>query len=127
MPDKRRNGGNMFKTLLKEVKEYKTASLITPVFMLLEVLMETLIPFLMASIIDKGVNTGNLSHIYQIGGLMIVIAVVGLLAGLAGGRFGAKASAGLAKNLREAMFNNIQTFSFANIDKFSTEIGRAHV
>lgn len=110
----------MLKTLLKEVKEYKTASLITPVFMLLEVLMETMIPFLMASIIDQGVNAGDLSYIYQVGGLMIVVAVLGLFAGLAGGRFGAKASAGFAKNLREAMFNHIQTFSFANIDKFST-------
>ncbi len=88
--------------------------------MLLEVLMETLIPYLMASIIDKGVNAGDIGHIYRIGGLMIVAAAIGLLAGMAGGRFGAKASAGLAKNLRESMFGHIQTFSFANIDKFST-------
>ena len=106
--------------LLKEVKEYKTASVITPIFMILEVLMETMIPFLMASIIDNGVNAGNLEHIYKVGGIMIIVALLGLLAGLAGGRFGAKASAGFAKNLREAMFNNIQTFSFANIDKYST-------
>lgn len=110
----------MLRTLMKEIKEYKTASIITPLFMLLEVLMETLIPFLMASIIDKGVNVGNPAHIYKVGGLMIVAAAIGLFAGLAGGRFGAKASAGFAKNLREAMFNHIQTFSFANIDKFST-------
>ena len=88
--------------------------------MLLEVLMETLIPYLMASIIDKGVNAGDIGHIYRIGGLMIVAAAIGLFAGMAGGRFGAKASAGLAKNLRESMFGHIQTFSFANIDKFST-------
>ena len=106
--------------LLKEVKEYKTASIITPIFMILEVLMETMIPFLMASIIDNGVNAGELEHIYKVGGIMIIVALLGLLAGLAGGRFGAKASAGFAKNLREAMFNNIQTFSFANIDKYST-------
>lgn len=106
--------------LLKQVKEYKTASVITPIFMILEVLMETMIPFLMASIIDNGVNAGNLEHIYKVGGIMIIVALLGLLAGLAGGRFGAKASAGFAKNLREAMFNNIQTFSFANIDKYST-------
>lgn len=106
--------------LLKEVKEYKTASIITPIFMILEVLMETMIPFLMASIIDNGVNAGKLEHIYKVGGIMIIVALLGLLAGLAGGRFGAKASAGFAKNLREAMFNNIQTFSFANIDKYST-------
>lgn len=88
--------------------------------MILEVMMETLIPFLMASIIDNGVNTGNISHIYRTGGLMIVAASIGLLAGMAGGRFGAKASTGLAKNLRASMFEHIQTFSFSNIDKFST-------
>ena len=110
----------MVKTLLKEVKEYKFASIITPCFMVLEVAMEMMIPFLMASIIDKGVEVGNMTHIYKVGGLMIVIAVIGLLAGLGGARYGAMASTGFAKNLREKMFNHIQTFSFANIDKFST-------
>lgn len=110
----------MIRTIAKEIKEYKWASIATPLFMLLEVLMETLIPYLMASIIDKGVNAGDIGHIYRIGGLMIVAAAIGLFAGMAGGRFGAKASAGLAKNLRESMFGHIQTFSFANIDKFST-------
>lgn len=110
----------MVRTLLKEVKEYKFVSIITPLFMILEVLMEMLIPFLMASIIDDGVNAGNMQHIYKVGGIMIVAAVVGLFAGMAGGKFGAKASAGFAKNLREAMFNHIQTFSFSNIDKYST-------
>ena len=110
----------MVKTLLKEVKEYKFASIITPCFMVLEVAMEMMIPYLMASIIDNGVEVGNMAHIYKMGGLMIVIAVVGLLAGLGGARYGAQASTGFAKNLREKMFNHIQTFSFANIDKFST-------
>ena len=110
----------MIKTLLKEVKEYKFASIITPCFMVLEVAMEMMIPYLMASIIDKGVEVGNMTHIYKVGGLMIVIAVIGLLAGLGGARFGAQAATGFAKNLREKMFNHIQTFSFANIDKFST-------
>ncbi|MGN0423016.1 MAG: ABC transporter ATP-binding protein [Lachnospiraceae bacterium] len=110
----------MVRTLLKEVKEYKFVSIITPLFMILEVLMEMLIPFLMASIIDDGVNAGNIQHIYKVGGIMIVAAVIGLFAGMAGGKFGAKASAGFAKNLREAMFNHIQTFSFSNIDKYST-------
>ena len=110
----------LIRTIAKEIKEYKWASIATPLFMLLEVLMETLIPYLMASIIDKGVNAGDIGHIYRIGGLMIVAAAIGLLAGMAGGRFGAKASAGLAKNLRESIFGHIQTFSFANIDKFST-------
>ena len=110
----------MLRTILKEVKEYRRASIATPCFMILEVLMETMIPFLMASIIDDGVNVGNLGHIYRVGGLMIIVAVLGLIAGMLGGRFGAKASTGLARNLRESMFNHIQTFSFANIDKFST-------
>lgn len=110
----------MIRTLLSEVKEYKQASIVTPLFMILEVLMEMIIPFLMASIIDNGVNAGDIQHIYKIGGIMVVAAAVGLFAGMAGGRFGAKASAGFAKNLREAMFNHIQTFSFANIDKYST-------
>ena len=110
----------MLKRLLKEVKEYKRASFATPVFMIFEVLMETTIPFLMASIIDDGVNAGNMNHIYKVGALMLVAAALGLAAGMAGGRYGAKASAGFAKNLREAMFNQIQTYSFANIDKFST-------
>ena len=110
----------MIRTLLKEVKEYKAASIATPFFMILEVLFETLIPFLMASIIDKGVNTGDIHHIYKAGGIMIVAAFCGLLAGMAGGRYGAKASTGFAKNLRNKMFDQIQTYSFANIDHFST-------
>lgn len=110
----------MLRTLLKEVKEYKGASLATPAFMVLEVLMEMTIPYLMASIIDKGVNAGDMQHIYKVGGVMVLAAAVGLFAGLGGGRYGAKASAGFAKNLRESMFYNIQTFSFSNIDKFST-------
>ncbi len=110
----------MLRVLLREVKEFKRASIVTPVFMILEVLMEMVIPFLMASIIDEGVNAGDIGHIYRVGGLMIVAALIGLFAGMAGGRYGAKASTGFARNLREAMFNRIQTFSFANIDKFST-------
>ena len=110
----------MIRTLAKEIKEFKAASIATPFYMVLEVLMEMIIPFLMASIIDKGVNAGDMQYIFKTGGFMIVFAVIGLLAGLAGGRYGAKASTGLARNLRETMFNNIQTFSFSNIDKYST-------
>lgn len=110
----------MIRTLLKEVKEFKRASFATPLFMILEVLMEMVIPFLMASIIDEGVNAGDIHHIYKVGAVMVVAAAIGLFAGIAGGRFGAKASAGFARNLREAMFNNIQSFSFSNIDKYST-------
>ena len=110
----------MIKTLAKQIKEFKAASIATPLFMILEVLMEMIIPYLMASIIDKGVNAGDIRHIYKVGGIMVVAAAIGLFAGMMGGRYGAKASAGFARNLREAMFNNIQTFSFSNIDKFST-------
>ncbi len=110
----------MIRNILKEVKEYKTASIITPLFMLLEVVMETMIPFLMASIIDDGIGKGDIIHIYQVGSLMIVAALIGLFGGVMGGRFGAKAAAGLAKNLRASMFENIQTFSFADIDHFSS-------
>ncbi len=110
----------MLRRILQEVKEYKAASIATPVYMILEVAMEMVIPYLMASIIDEGVNAGNMAHIYKVGSVMIAAALLGLLAGMLGGRYGAKASTGLAKNLREAMFNNIQTYSFANIDKFST-------
>ena len=110
----------MVKTLASQIRQYRAASLATPLCMILEVLMETIIPFLMASIIDDGVDKGDLGHIYRVGFAMLVIALVGLLGGLGGGHFGAKASAGFAKNLRAAMFENIQTFSFANIDKFST-------
>ncbi len=110
----------MLKTLLAQVKEYKKPSLLTPCFMVLEVLMEMLIPYLMASMIDKGIEVGNLNYIFKICAVMLVMAAVGLWAGIMGGTLGAKASTGFAKNLREAMYNNIQTFSFSNIDKFST-------
>lgn len=110
----------MLKTLGAQIKEFKKDSLITPVFMILEVIMEMIIPLMMASIIDKGVETGDMGHICRIGGLMIVAAVAGLVFGIMGGKYGARASTGFASNLRKAMFENIQTFSFANIDKYST-------
>lgn len=110
----------MLKTLGAHIKEFKKDSILTPIFMILEVLFETLIPLLMASIIDDGVEKGDLHHIYVIGACMVVMAVLGLAAGVAGGRFGARASTGFARNLRNAMFENIQKFSFSNLDKFST-------
>ena len=110
----------MLKTLGAYVGEFKKDSLITPLYMILEVIMEMIIPLLMASIIDDGVEQGNLQHIYMMGGFMVVAAAVGLFAGVMGGKYGARASAGFAKNLREGMFVNIQKFSFANIDKYST-------
>lgn len=110
----------MLKTLGAQIKEYKNASIATPVFMLLEVLMETIIPLLMASIIDDGVNKGDTHHIYITGVWMIAAALLSLTFGCLGARFGAKASMGLGRNLRKAMFERIQTFSFANIDKYNT-------
>lgn len=110
----------MLKTLLAQVREFKKASFLTPFFMILEVLFETLIPLVMASIIDKGVETGDIGHIYRMGALMGVLALMGLYTGVMGGKYGAKASTGFARNLRKAMYTNIQTYSFSNIDKYST-------
>jgi ATP-binding cassette subfamily B protein len=110
----------MIKTLAAHIKEFKKASVMTPVFMILEVLFETLIPFLMASIIDDGVEAGNMHHIYVVGGFMILAALGGLYSGIMGGKYGARASTGFARNLRQAMYEKIQTYSFANLDKFST-------
>lgn len=110
----------MLKTLGAQIKEYKWASIATPVFMLLEVAVDTIIPLLMASIIDNGVNMGDTRHIYIMGVWMIVAALFGLLTGCLGAKYGAKAAMGFGKHLRAAMFRNIQTFSFANIDRFSS-------
>lgn len=110
----------MIKTLAKQVKEFKKDSFMTPIFMIIEVMMETLIPFLMASMIDKGIEAGNLPYIFKLGGVMLIFALIGLWAGIMGGKHGARASTGFGRNLREAMYSNIQTFSFSNIDKFST-------
>lgn len=110
----------MIKTLASQIKEYKKASIATPIFMILEVIMETIIPLMMASIIDNGVSVGNAGHIYKMGALMLLAACFSLFSGFMGGKYGAKASTGFARNLRKAMYENIQTFSFSNIDKFST-------
>ena len=110
----------MVKTLLKELKEFKLPSILTPLCMIGEVIAEMIIPILMAKIVDDGINGQDMGLIFQTGGMMIVIALFGLIAGLGGAYFGSKASAGFARNLRKAMFDNIQTFSFSNIDKFST-------
>lgn len=110
----------MLKTLGAQVKEFKKDSFLTPVFMILEVLMETIIPLMMASIIDDGVEAGNIEHIYLMGVCMSAAAGVSLFAGAMGGKYGARASTGFARNLRKGMYENIQTFSFSNIDKFST-------
>ncbi len=110
----------MLKTLASYIKEFRKDSLMTPVYMILEVVMEMMIPLFMASIIDDGVELGNIRHIYVMGLWMIVTALIGLWAGVMGGKYGARASAGFARNLREGMFVKIQDYSFENIDKFST-------
>lgn len=110
----------MIKSLAKHINGFKKDSILTPVFMLMEVAMEMIIPLMMASIIDDGVEAGNIQHIYKMGVWMVVAACVSLAAGILGGKYGAKASTGFARNLRKAMYDNIQTFSFSNIDKFST-------
>lgn len=113
----------MIKTLARHIRGFIKESIATPLFMILEVIMEMLVPFLMAALVDNGINGkngGDIKYICTVGALMIVAAGVGLFAGLMGGKYGAKASTGFARNLRKAMYTNIQTFSFSNIDKFST-------
>ena len=118
----------MIKRLLSYVKEYKKESILTPLSMVIEVAMEMVVPLLMASLVDEGIKAtneagevvGDLRHIIVVGVFMIVAALIGLAGGIMGGVFGAKASTGFAKNLRKGMFDKIQTFSFKNIDKFST-------
>ena len=110
----------MFKKLAKYVKEYKKSAILTPIFVVLEVVMEVVIPLLMAQIIDVGIQNGDVKYILEIGGLLIVSAILSLTFGMLSGRFAAKASAGYAKNLRKEMFHKVQDYSFENIDKFST-------
>ena len=110
----------MIKTLGAQVREFKKDSFMTPFFMIMEVIMETIIPLMMASIVDKGVEKGDMHHIYVMGAWMVAVAGLGLFFGVMGGKYGARASTGFARNLRKAMYDNIQTFSFSNIDKYST-------
>ena len=110
----------MLKTLLAQVKQYKKSSLLTPLFAALEVVMEVLIPFITAMIIDQGIEAGNMKKVGLYGSIMLVFAMFSLLFGVLAGKYGANASSGLACNLRDAMYENIQTFSFSNIDKYST-------
>ena len=110
----------MIKTLAVHIKGYIRESVLTPLFMILEVVMETIIPWLMSTMIDDGINKGDMNHIIVTGLWMLLCALIALFSGIMGGVYGAKASAGFAKNLRQAMFENIQSFSFANIDKYST-------
>ena len=110
----------MLKVLAKYIKEYKVASLLTIVFIIGEVVFELLIPYMMTYIIDKGVAINDFNAVIKYGSIMILLAILGLICGIAAGIYGANASAGFAKNLREGMFRNIQNFSFSNIDKFSS-------
>ncbi|MBR4767995.1 MAG: ABC transporter ATP-binding protein, partial [Lachnospiraceae bacterium] len=110
----------MVKTLLKSLREYKRPAITTIFVMVGEVVMEALIPFVMASLIDRGFNGNNMTVILSMGGVLILLSIVSLFFGSMGSVIGAKASAGFAKNLRHDMYENIQRFSFANIDRFST-------
>ena len=112
----------MLKTLGAHIKDYKTAVIITPLFMVLEAFFETMTPLLMSGLVDKGVNIpgGDMGYIVKMGVSMLIMAVLGLISGILGGVFAARASTGFAKNLRKAMYENIQRFSFSNIDKFTT-------
>ena len=110
----------MIKTLLSHVRQYKGAALLTPVWTTAEVVMGVLIPYVTASLIDKGINAGNMHEVYRYGGLMLLMAAFSTLFGILAARFAAYSSSGLAANLREAMYDNIQRFSFSDIDKYST-------
>ena len=110
----------MIKKLSKYIKEYKKSSILAPTFVVLEVVMEVVIPILMASIIDVGITNNDLNYILKIGILLVISALMSLTFGILSGKFASKASAGFAKNLRKGMFYNIQNYSFENIDKFST-------
>ena len=110
----------MIKTLAKCIGKYKKESIITPIFTAVEVFLEILIPFITASIIDKGIQAGDMRKVGIYGGIMLIIAFLSLFCGIQAGKYGGAASSGFACNLREKMYENIQTFSFSNIDKFST-------
>lgn len=110
----------MIKTLAKQIKEYKKDSILSPLYVAAEVILELLLPFIMASMIDEGVEVGNMKHIVITGFIMLVVAMLSLFCGAMCGKHAAIASTGFAKNVRKSMFDNVQTFSFANIDKFST-------
>lgn len=110
----------MMKVILAQVQQYKAPTLLAPLFTVFEVLMEVLIPFVTASIIDKGIEAGNIRQVYFYGGIMLAMALLSLVFGVLAGRYAAKASSGLSCNLRESIYEKVQTFSFSNIDKFST-------
>ena len=110
----------MLKTLAAQLRQYKKETIITPILSMLEAVMDTIVPFIMAALIDQGVEKGDINAILKYGGLIVVCAALGLLFGASAGWVSARATTGFACNLREAMFAHIQTFSFSNIDKYST-------
>lgn len=110
----------MVKTLAKSIREYKKDSILTPILVSLEVVMEVIIPLLMANLIDYGIDEGNMGYIWKMGIALLIAAFLSLFFGAAAGKTASYASAGIAKNLRKDMYYNVQNFSFSNIDKFST-------
>ncbi len=110
----------MIKTLLKQIKQYRTAALLSPLFIMLEVVMDVLIPYVTASLIDKGINAGDMHNVYIYGAQMLFMAFLSMTMGILAGQFSSYASSGFACNLRNAMYRNIQTFAFSDIDKYST-------
>lgn len=110
----------MFKTLYRHIGQYKTAALLAPTFIMLEVVLDVLIPYVTASLIDKGINAGHLQSVYIYGTYMLIMAFMSMMLGIAAGRFASYASAGFACNVRNAMYRNIQRFAFSDIDKYST-------
>ena len=110
----------MLKTLLKQVKQYKTASLLTPVFIMLEVVLDVLIPYVTAMLIDQGIEKGYMPSVYKYGIIMLVMAFLSMFAAILAGKYASFASSGFACNLRDAMYKNIQRFAFSDIDKYST-------
>lgn len=110
----------MIKKLAASTREYIKPALLSPAFVVLEVAMEVIIPLLMASLIDKGIDAGNRGYVIKIGIVLVLVCLIALVFGVVGGDYAAKASAGYAKNLRHDMYYNVQDFSFSNIDKFST-------
>ena len=110
----------MLKTLAKHIGQYKKYAILTPILTAGEVLMEILIPFVTAMIIDRGIQAGSIRNTLLYGAIMLALAFVSLYLGISAGKSAAKASTGFSTNLRQSIFENIQTFSFSNIDKFST-------
>lgn len=120
MLSNKKGGFGMVRKLLRSVREYKTSSLLAPLFVTCEVILEVIIPMLMANLIDFGIEAGNMQYILKMGLALVIFCIVSLTFGALSGKYAAVASAGFAKNLREDMYNKVQEYSFSNIDKFST-------